>query len=335
MSTTAQAPLLGPVLQRFFTDHLIQQRHASPGTIAAYRDTFRNLFTFTERRLGKRPAKLLLTDCNSKLILDFLNYLEDERKNTSRSRNARFAAIRSFMHYAAGQEPSVLAVTQAVLAIPMKRFDRPLIGFLSREQIEAILAAPDPNTWSGRRDRVMLATLYNTGARVSEITGMRIADLTLTPSAALLIRGKGRKERCVPLWRSTAKQLKTWLDQAPRAPEQPLFPNRVGGVLTRTSVSERLQLAVQTAGQRYPELTKRRVSPHVIRHSTAMHLLQAGVDITVIALWLGHENPTTTHGYLEADLAMKEKAMQALQPPTTKPLEYQPDDQLLAFLQAL
>jgi integrase/recombinase XerD len=269
MSTTAEAPTLGPVLQRFFMDHLIQQRHASPSTIAAYRDTFRILFAFTERRLGKRPAKLTLTDCNSKLILDFLNYLEDERKNTSRSRNARFAAIRSFMHYAAGQEPSVLAVTQAVLAIPMKRFDRPLVGFLSREQIEAILAAPDPSTWSGRRDRVMFATLYNAGARVSEITGMRIADLTLTPAAAILIRGKGRKERCVPLWRSTAKQLKTWLNQEPRTPEQPLFPNRAGGVLTRTSVSERLRLAVQTAGQRYPELTKRRVSPHIIRHYLA------------------------------------------------------------------
>ncbi len=335
MSKVTGIPSLGTLLQQFFAEYLMQQRHASPCTIAAYRDSFRMLFTFTERRLGKRPATLSLADLNASLILEFLNHLETERHNTIRTRNARFAAIRSFMHYTGLKEPVTLAITQPVLAIPMKRFDRPLVGFLSRDQLEAVLAAPDTNTWSGRRDRVMFATLYNTGARVSELTGMRIADLSLIPTATICIRGKGRKERCVPLWRNTAKQLRRWLAHEPRAPEQPLFPNRMGGVMTRTSVSERLHLAVQIAARRYPELAKRRVSPHVIRHSTAMGLLQSGVDITVIALWLGHESPATTHAYIEADLAMKERAMQKLHPPKLKPLRYRPDDRLLAFLQGL
>lgn len=335
MSKVTEVPNLGTLLQQFFAEYLMQQRHASPRTIAAYRDSFRILFTFTERRLGKRPAALSLEDLSAKVILEFLNYLETERHNTIRSRNARFAAIRSFMHYAGLKEPAALAFTQPVLAIPMKRFERPLVGYLSRELVEAVLAAPDTNTWSGRRDRVMFATLYNTGARVSELTGMLIADLSLTPTAAIHIRGKGRKERHVPLWRNTAKQLRRWLEHEPRAPHQPLFPNRAGGELTRTSVSERLHLAGQVAARRYPELAKRRISPHVVRHSTAMHLLQSGVDITVIALWLGHESPATTHAYIEADLAMKERAMQALHPPKMKPLRYQPDDRVLEFLQGL
>ena len=335
MTPVIEAPNLGTLLQQFFTECLMQQRHASPRTIAAYRDCFRLLFTFTERELGKRPVALSLKDLDAQLILAFLNHLEHERHNAIRSRNARFAAIRAFMHYVSRKEPSALALTQSVLAIPMKRFDRPLVGYLSSDQIEAVLAAPDAATWSGRRDRVMFATLYNTGARVSELTGMRVADLSLVPTSFVRLRGKGRKERAVPLWQCTAKQLKRWLERYPRAPEQPLFPNRTGGALTRTSVSERLRLAVQTAAQQFPELATRRITPHVIRHSTAMSLLQSGVDITVIALWLGHESPATTHTYIEANLAMKEKALQALQPPTTAPIKYRPDDRILAFLQRL
>lgn len=335
MTAVIEGPNLGTLLQQFFTDYLMEQRHASPRTIAAYRDSFRLLFTFTERELGKRPAALSLKDLDARLILAFLNHLEHERHNTIRSRNARFAALRAFMHYVSRKEPCALAMTQSVLAIPMKRFDRPLVGYLSSEQIEAVLAAPDTTTWSGQRDQVMFATLYNTGARVSELTAMCVADLSLGPTSFVRMRGKGRKERAVPLWQATAKQLKRWLKQYPRAPEQPLFPNRAGGTLTRTSVSERLRLAVQTAARRFPELATRRITPHVVRHSTAMHLLQSGVDITVIALWLGHENPTTTHTYVEANLAMKERALQALQPPTTAPLTYRPDDRVLAFLQSL
>jgi integrase/recombinase XerD len=223
-----------------------------------------------------------------------------------------------------------------VLAIPMKRFERPLVGFFSREQIQAILDAPDPNTWSGRRDRVIFSTLYNTGARVSELIHLRIGDVSLEASPAAHILGKGRKERHVPLWSSTAKQIKRWLkEKKSREDDQPLFPNRTNGWLTRTSVAERLQLAVQKAATKYPELSRRSISPHLFRHSLAMHLLQAGVDITVIALWLGHESTATTHIYVEADLAMKERALQSLQAPQSRSLRYRPRDSVLEFLQRL
>ncbi|MBZ5617048.1 MAG: site-specific integrase [Acidobacteriia bacterium] len=327
---------LGSLLQQFFTERLMQQRHASPCTIAAYRDCFRLLLVFAELRLSKRPANMILQDLSPNFVLEFLDHLEKERYNSIRSRNARFAAIRAFLHYAAAKEPSVLAITQSVLAIPMKRFERPLVGFFSREQVQAILDAPDPDTWSGRRDRVMFSTLYNTGARVSELIHLRIADVSLESSPAVHILGKGRKERHVPLWSSTAKQIKRWLKEGkPRGPEQPLFPNRKNGSLTRTSVAERLQLAVQKAATNYPELSHRRISPHLFRHSVAMHLLQAGVDITVIALWLGHESTATTHMYVEADLAMKERALKSLQAPQSRSTRYRPRDPVLQFLQGL
>lgn len=325
----------GTLLQQFFLERLIQQRQASTRTIEAYRDSFRRLLAFAERRLRKRAADLALADLNAALVLDFLQHLEQDRHNSIRSRNARLAAIRSFMRYAALKEPSALALAQSVLAIPMKRFERPLIGFLSREQIQAILEAPDPTTWSGQRDRVMFATLYNTGARVSELTGMRIADLSFESGPAIHIRGKGRKERQVPLWPATAKQLRRWLRRYPRELHQPLFINRCGGALTRIGVTERLQLAAQHAALRHPQLATRRISPHLIRHSLAMHLLQSGVDITVIALWLGHESPVTTHMYVEADLKMKQRALKSLQAPRNTPVRYRPPDRLLQFLQGL
>jgi site-specific recombinase XerD len=334
MSTLS--PLSFPcLLQQFFVQRLMQQLHASPCTVAAYRDTFRLLLAFAHRQLGKQPNDLALEDLNAALILDFLRYLEVERHNGIRSRNARFAAIRSFMSYVAFQEPSALAVARSVLAIPMKRFEQPLIGFLSREHIEAILAAPDRNTWTGQRDRVMLSTLYNTGARVSELTGMQVGDLTLAPSASVRIHGKGRKERFVPLWPDTAAQIKRWLRAYPRSHEEPLFPNRSGGRMTRIGLTERLRLAAKRAARQYPELHKRRIFPHLMRHSIAMHMLQAGVDITVIALWLGHESPVTTHRYVEADLAMKERALKTLQAPSQVTLRYKPKDKILQFLQSL
>jgi site-specific recombinase XerD len=334
MSTAAQQDFPG-LLQRFFVERLLQQFQASPRTIAAYRDTFRLLLAFAHRQLGKRPSALSLGDLNPAFILSFLRHLEVERHNTARSRNARFAAIRSFMDYVTFQEPTAAGLAKSVLAIPMKRFEQPLIGFLSREHIQAILAAPDPNRWTGQRDRVMLSTLYNTGARVSELIGMRIADLILEPSPSVRIRGKGRKERSVPLWADTARQLKRWLREYPRAPEQPLFPNRSGGPLTRIGLTERLKLAAQSAARKHPELAKRRIFPHLVRHSVAMHMLQAGIDITVIALWLGHESPATTHRYVEADLAMKERALMALQAPSTAPPRYRPKDRVLEFLRRL
>lgn len=327
---------LGPLLQKFFIERLMQQRHASACTIAAYRDCLRLLLAFAEQRLGKRPASLALQDLKPTFILEFLEHLEKHRHNSIRTRNARFAAIRAFMHYAGVKEPAALDIVQSVLAIPLKRFERPLVGFLSREQIQAIIDAPDPGTWSGRRDRVMFSTLYNTGARVSELTSLRIADVSLESSPAVRILGKGRKERQVPLWNSTARQIKRWLEeQRPTGSEQPLFPNRMGGRLTRTSVTERLHLAAEKAARKYPELSRRRISPHVVRHSIAMHLLQAGVDITVIALWLGHESPATTHTYIEADLTMKERALKNLQAPRSISIRYRPADSVLEFLQGL
>lgn len=323
------------LLQQFFVQRLIQEMHASPCTVAAYRDTFKLLLAFTHRQQGTQPIDLALEDLNATLILDFLRYLEVERHNSIRSRNARFAAIRSFMRYVAFQEPTAVALAQSVLAIPMKRFEQPLIGFLSREHIDAILAAPDSNTWTGQRDRVMLATLYNTGARVSELTGMQAGDLTLVSSASVRIHGKGRKERSVPLWPDTAAQLKRWLQAYHRSSEEPLFPNRSGGHMTRIGLTERLKLAAKRAARQYPELQKRRIFPHLVRHSIAMHMLQAGVDITVIALWLGHENPATTHRYVEADLAMKERALKTLQSPSQVTLRYKPEDEVLQFLQSL
>lgn len=331
----APAANFSALVQQFFLERLIQQRHASARTIEAYRDSFRRLFVFAQRRLGKCPTALELRDLTADFVLEFLKYLENERHNSIRSRNARFAAIRSFMHYVAFKEPSVLALTQSVLAIPMKRFERPLVGFLSREHLQAVLQAPNPATWSGQRDRAMLATLYNTGARVSELIGMCIADLSFDSGPAIHIRGKGRKERQVPLWPDTARQLKRYLRQYPRQAHEPLFTNRSGRPLTRVGVSERLKLAAHIAGQRLPELATLRISPHRVRHSLAMHLLQSGVGIEVIALWLGHESPATTHMYLDADLQMKQRALSTLHPPRSTALRYRPSDRLLQFLEGL
>jgi integrase/recombinase XerD len=269
------------LLRRFFVQRLMHQQHASPRTVAAYRDSFRLLLGFAHRQLRKRPGDITIEDLNAPFILDFLKHVEVERHNCIRSRNARFAAIRSFMEYVSFEEPSALALTQRVLAIPMKRFEQPLIGFLSREHIEAILAAPDSRTWTGQRDRVMLTALYNTGARVSELIGMRVSDLTLEPTAWVRIRGKGRKERSVPLWADTARELKRWLRQYPRRPQEPLFPNRFGGPLTRIGLTERLKLAVQIASRQYPELAKRRVFPHTIRHYVSRFTMSTTWDKTL------------------------------------------------------
>jgi site-specific recombinase XerD len=314
---------------------MIQQRHLSARTVEAYRDSFRLLLAFAEQRLHKRPAALALEELSAPFILQFLEHLESDRHNSIRSRNARFAAIRSFMHFVSFKEPAALALARSILAIPMKRFERPLIGFLSREHMRAILEAPNPVTWSGQRDRVMLATLYNTGVRVCELIDMRVADLSFESGPAIHVRGKGRKERSVPLWPSTAKQLKRWLQQYPREPQEPLFVNRSGGALTRIGVTERLKIAAGSVARQHPQWDKQRISPHVVRHSLAMHLLQSGVDITVIALWLGHESPVTTHMYLEADLKMKQRALNTLRAPQLALTRYRPPDRILQFLQGL
>ncbi len=268
MSRATSEPNFASLLQQFFTDRLIQQRNASPRTVSSYRDTFRLLLQFAQQRLHKPPTKIELTDLDASLIIAFLDHLEVKRHNTIRSRNARFAALRSFLHYATLKDPTALSTIQSVLAIPMKRFEKPLVGYLSREEIQALIDAPDLSTWCGQRDRVMLATLYNTGARVSELIAMTVGDVVLHRSSSVLIHGKGRKERTVPLWRTTARQIRLWLRRTNFAPEQPLFPNRLGGPMTRTGVADRLKLAVETAAIRCSQLKNRRVSPHIVRHNT-------------------------------------------------------------------
>lgn len=323
------------LLQDFFLRRLVAQRGASVRTVEAYRDAFELLLGFIEQRIGKPPSALCLTDLDAPLVLDFLDYLETERGNSARTRNARLAAIHSFMRYAAVRDPASLPVTQRVLAIPAKRFDRPMLGYLTRDQVAAILAAPDRDTWSGRRDAVLLATAYNTGARVSELTGLQVRDVLLDRQAAVHLHGKGRKQRAIPLWKNTAAELRGWLIQINPAPDAPVFPNRIGAPLTRSGVRDRLDRAVLLAQQRCPSLRGQRVTPHTLRHSTAMHLLQSGTDLAVIALWLGHESPATTHQYLEADLAAKEAVLCKLTDPSPPPARFQPDDRLLAFLQNL
>jgi len=258
---------LGTLLQQFFTHYLQEQRNVSCCTVAAYRDTFRLLFVFAERELRKRPAELALADINAKLVLAFLEYLEKDRQNTIRTRNSRLAGIRSFMHFVSMKEPQALATCEQVLAIPVKRYERLLIGYVSREEIQAILDAPDKSTWSGLRDRVLFATMYNTGARVSELIHMRVSDLTINGTAVIRIHGKGRKLRSVPIWKSTAHQLKQWLATAALADDQSLFPNRKGKQLTRTGITDRLILATRQAATTCLSLSGQRVTPHVVRHS--------------------------------------------------------------------
>ena len=330
------APSFAMLVQRFFTEHLTHHRAVSPRTVAAYGDTFRLLLQFAEQQTGKSPTSLKLVDLDAKLVLDFLDHLERDRKNGARSRNARLAALRSFLKYAAHHDLAALGIIEQALAVPMKRFDRPMLGFLTRLETQAILDAPDTATWAGQRDHALFTMLYNTGTRVSEIIDLRIENLILDTSPAVHLMGKGRKQRTVPLWRSTVTVLRAWKRRmGETADSAPLFPNRSGSAMSRSNVTQRLALAVEAAAKQHPQLLTRSISPHTFRHTTAMHLLQSGVDITVIALWLGHESPSTTHMYLEADLAMKERALGRLQPPAKSGTRYKPPDRLMQFLQGL
>lgn len=325
-----------PVLvQDFFLRRLLAQRGASARTVEAYRDAFELLFGYLEQRTGKPPSALYLADLDAPAVLDFLDYLETGRGNSIRTRNARLAAIHSFMRYAAVRDPASLPITGRVLAIPAKRFDRPVLGHLSREQVAAILAAPDRRTWSGRRDAVLLATAYNTGARVSELTGLQIRNVLLDRQTAVHLHGKGRKQRAIPLWKNTAAELRGWLNQINSAPDAPVFPNRTGAPMSRSGVRDRLDRAVAVAERTCPSLHGQHITPHTLRHSTAMHLLQSGTDLAVIALWLGHSSPAVTHQYLEADLAAKEAVLRRLADPGPTPTRFHPGDRLLAFLQEL
>jgi integrase/recombinase XerD len=335
VSSVPSTPSFASLLQDFFCQRLKIQRNVSARTVASYRDTFRLLLGYAETRIKKCAVALAMADLDAPFILAFLDHLENERGNSVRTRNVRLAAIRSFLHYAAHQDPISLPIISRVLAIPTKRFDQAVLGFLSRVEVEALIAAPDRSTWSGHRDQVMFTTLYNTGARVSEVIGLRRTDVEFEGARCVHIQGKGRKQRVVPLWSSTVARLKEWIARMARGPEAPLFPNRDGRPLSRSGVEKRLRLAIAEAAKVCPSLVGRRISPHTLRHTTAMHLLQSGVDMTVIALWLGHETPATTHLYVEADLTMKEQALKKVAEPPTSRLRYQAKDRLLAFLDRL
>ena len=333
---TDTTPSFPTLLQRFFVDHLRHQRAVSPCTVAAYRDTFKLLLGFTEKRIGKSPTNLTLLDLNADLILAFLDHLERDRANSVRSRNARLSAIRVFLKYAAHEDLSALAVIERSLAVPQKRHDKQVLGYLTRPEVEAVINAPDPKTWAGRRDRALFAFLYNTGARVSEAIDLQVGSVILETAPVVHLHGKGRKRRSVPLWKETARTLKQWMqDLNDRSADAYLFPNSSGGRLSRSSVRQRLDLAVDVAGVVVASIRSKSISPHTFRHSTAMHLMQSGVDLTVIALWLGHEDISTTHVYMEADLAMKEDALSRLQPVNAVGVRYRPPDKLMHFLQSL
>lgn len=338
MSNTTASPQrapLGPALHRYFCQYLIGQRHLSPCTISAYRDTFKLLIGFLERQRGIPPDRLSVEDLQAPCVLAFLEDLERSRDNTARSRNARLAAIRSFIRYAASADPLLLPVAQRLLAIPIKRFDRREVGYLQADDLQAILDTPDATTRSGQRDRVLLMLMYNTGARVSEVAGLNVGDLVLGPTAILHLRGKGRKQRSVPLWRRTARLLRQWLKQIDSSASAPLLPNAQGHRLTRSGIAQRLRLAMQHAAERRPSLRRLRISPHTLRHTTAMHLLQSGIDLSVIAMWLGHESIQTTHQYLVADLETKKRALTCLQEPKVRRTKASSTSQLKQFLAGL
>lgn len=326
---------LPELLQNFFCQRLQSQQAVSPHTLASYRDTFRLLLAFIELKTGRVPSRQRLQDWESAQLARFLDYLEKERGCQVRTRNSRLAAIRSFMRYVAQEEPSAVALAQRALAIPMKRFDRPLLGHLSRAELQAILDAIDAGTPSGRRDHLLLSLLYNTGARVSEILQIQRKHVREQPSTMIEVQGKGRKQRALPIWRSVAKELKAHLASLPSDPATFVFQNRFGQRLSRSGVEKRLGLAVQQAIPACASLRGRRISPHTLRHTTAMHLLQSKVDITAIALLLGHATPATTHQYVELDLQMKEQSLKKVRPPTSASSRFKPTDSLLAFLERL
>ena len=334
-ATAPKPPSFAALVQQFFTEYLVAQRAVSPRTVACYRDALTLFLHFASRTLGKAPTNLRLADMQPDLILAFLDHLEHERHNAVRSRNLRLTALRAFLKFAGRRDVASLHDVERALAVPMKRFERPMLGFLTREEMAAVLGQPG-SSWSSQRDHLLLAMLYNTGARVSEIIGVRVVDVVLDGAVCVHLHGKGRKLRSIPLWNTTVVEVRAWLRLNPTLRgEAALLPNRDGQAMCRSNVAQRLDLAVTRAAARQPSLLKKQISPHMLRHTTAMHLLQSGVPFNVIALWLGHESTTTTHRYVEADLAMKEKALTRLQAPDTRTHRFRAPDSLMRFLQTL
>jgi site-specific recombinase XerD len=327
--------LIAPTLQAFFTDRLTQQRQASPRTIAVYRDTLRLLLGFVHRRTGKTPSRLDWDDLDVTVITAFLHHLETERHNSTRTRNVRLTAVRSLFAYAALRHPEHALLMQRVLAIPPKRFDKRMVTFLTAPEVDALVAAPDQFRWEGRRDRVLLLLAIQTGLRVSELTGLDCGDVTFGIGANVRCEGKGRKQRAVPLTSPVEALLRVWLTERGGGPGDPLFPTRTGRRLSRDAVALRVRTHAATAAQRCPSLVGKPIHPHVLRHSCAMSLLQAGVDTSVIALWLGHAGVRSTDAYVHADISIKEKALALTTPASARPGRYRPPDKVLAFLESL
>lgn len=325
---------LAPTLQAYFTERLIGQRSASQNTIAAYRDTFRLLLGFATQHTGTPPSQLDIAALDAPLIAAFLQHLEDDRGNSIQTRNNRFAAIRSLFAYLALQHPEHAASIQRVLAIPPKRTERNLLTYLTEGEVDALLGACDKTTWTGRRDHAMFALTIQTGLRISELIRLDCEDITLTAGANVHTLGKGRKERRTPLTPATRTLLKAWLAERTGTPTDPLFPTTTGKRLSRDAVERRLAIHLNTAAG-CPSIKAKHITMHTLRHTAAMRLLLAGNDITVIALWLGHEQITTTQIYLHADMTHKQQPIDRTRPLTTKPGRYQPPDALLAFLEAL
>ncbi len=337
MKTLTGTTDLGELLQQFFYEYLINQRRVSPHTVASYRDSFLLLLTFAAEYQKKPLPELMLSDLDASMIIHFLYYLEQDRDNSISTRNSRLAAVRSFFNFASTQLPAGLPDLQKVLSIPQKRGDHSMITCLDRDEITAIVGAPNQKTWSGYRDYNLFLTLYNTGARVSELTRLQRQDVDLQRQHAVHLHGKGRKERIIPLWKQTITALRAWTSRIPDEPATPLFPNRFGKALNRSGVRQRLDNAVRIAAITCPSLLHKKISPHTIRHTTALHMLQSGVALSVIALWLGHEQIGTTHQYMEVNLEMKKAAIDALPPIITNKQHdpYKPSKVIIAFLESL
>jgi site-specific recombinase XerD len=326
---------IASTLQSFFTDRLVNQRHASPRTIASYRDSLRMLIVFVHNRTGKSPNAIDWQDLHPATISAFLDHLETGRGNTTRTRNLRLTAIRSLFAYASLRHPEHAALIQQVLAIPAKRYDKPTISFLTTPEIDALVAAPDQTRWEGRRDHALLLLAVQTGLRVSELTGLDRAHVTLGVGACVRCLGKGRKHRAVPLTSATGSVLSGWMAERAGNRDEPLFPTRTGRRLSPDAVQRLVRKHATTAAEHCPSLRPDQLHPHVLRHSCAMALLQAGVDTAVIALWLGHADIRSTNTYLHADMTIKQRALDLMTPPAGQPGRYQPPDPLLAFLEAL
>lgn len=332
---TRKATNVPVMLKKFFGEYLPMLRSCSPNTIGTYAETFSIFLKYLQTAKKVNPSRVAIKDFSAKNIIDFLNHIQNDRGNSISTRNARLTAIHSFAKYLLIENPNLAGDLQGALSVPTKKKQTKVLDFLSQDEMEAIIATLDHTTWVGRRDSLMFTLMYNTGARVSEVADLRVVDIKIAKNGTVHLFGKGRKDRVLPLWKSLVPMLADWIKSNKYSAESPLFPNNRGTKMTRSAIAKRLENAVASARKECPALNKRKISPHTIRHSTAMRLLQSGMDITVIAMWLGHEDIGTTHIYITTDMRLKEKALHSFQEPKLKNFRYQATDSLLAYLDEL